>query len=380
MKLGYGGTKTEMERLLADAEKISGVEYDISNLGDVYDAIHVIQGELGLTGVAADEAASTMSGSINAMKANWENLLATLTNGGDLTAAVSNMVDSVVAMLSNALPAIGNIITGLLTSLGTFLAESLPQILQQIIDWTVTSIPMIAESGITLLVALVSAMPSIISQIGAALPELISGITNALINHIPEMIQAGIELISAIVEDLPTIIVNITAVIPQLIGSLSDAILSNLPVIIQAGFDLMIGLAKGIINAIPQLISNALAACGQLLSSIKGFFGIHSPSRVFASIGDNLMLGLAGGIEDGESVVQKAMDGVARMTTRTMNVGVNATAATATDSVGGTSIDVIRAIENMKVYIYGDKLVGYIAPDMDKALGLRVGSATRGYA
>lgn len=122
LKLGYGGTKTEMERLLSDAQKLTGVEYNIDNLGDVYDAIHVIQGDLGLTGVAAQEAASTFSGSFGSMKAAAQNLLGSLALGESITPALQTLATSTYNfVVNNLFPMVGNLLSGL----GPLLAQGL---------------------------------------------------------------------------------------------------------------------------------------------------------------------------------------------------------------------------------------------------------------
>lgn len=129
LKLGYGGSRGEMERLLKDAEKLSGVKYDINNLSDVYEAIHVIQKELKITGNASDEAAHTIEGSMNMMKASFSNFLASLTTGGDVALATSNLVESGTAVINNIIPALGQILIGLLPALGKFIVEGIPQLL-----------------------------------------------------------------------------------------------------------------------------------------------------------------------------------------------------------------------------------------------------------
>ena len=127
LKLGYGGTKSEMERLLADAEKISGVKYDISNLGDVYSAIHVIQGELGLTGVAASEAQSTLTGSFGAMKAAASNLLGGLALGEDIKVPMQQLITSAGNFLfGNFLPMVGNVFATLPSAIGTAISTAGP--------------------------------------------------------------------------------------------------------------------------------------------------------------------------------------------------------------------------------------------------------------
>ena len=112
LKLGYGGTRTEMERLLKDAEKISGVKYDISNLSDVYEAIHVIQKEMNITGTTAKEAADTIEGSVNTMKSAWENWLTAIGSGSekDIQKTTKALTKSISNVGKNALPVIKNVL------------------------------------------------------------------------------------------------------------------------------------------------------------------------------------------------------------------------------------------------------------------------------
>jgi len=136
LKLGYGGTKTEMERLLAGAQKLTGVKYDISNLADVYDAIHVIQGNLGITGVAAEEAKTTLTGSLGAMKASWLNTIASLTSGeGDFSMAMSNLSTAVGYFATNVLSMVGNVVGQLpdfFAGIGAVIVSNAPQLMQSV--------------------------------------------------------------------------------------------------------------------------------------------------------------------------------------------------------------------------------------------------------
>lgn len=349
LKLGYGGTKSEMERLLADAEKISGVKYDISNLGDVYSAIHVVQGELGLTGVAAQEASETFEGSFNAMKANAKNLLADLALGNDVTPSLQNLVKSINDFLiNNMLPMVVNVIKALPAAITTVIQEGLPTLLQaittalpQILEAIRTGIPMITNALITMLPVLIDTVTQIINMLVQYLPVFL-----------PLIIQAGLQLFTALVGALPQIIQTITAALPQIINAVITVIINNLPLIIKAGITLFVALVKnlpaiisGIVKAIPQIISaivnafapgfSKLASVGKNLISglwegikgaggwlwdkvtgfldgiwdgIKDFFGIASPSKEMAWIGEMIDQGLARGILSAEGVVSKATD------------------------------------------------------------------------
>ena len=208
LKLGYGGTKSEMERLLKDAEKISGVEYNIDNLGDVYDAIHVIQGELGLTGVAAQEASETFSGSFNAMKASLKNFFGSLALGEDIKPALQGLLTSVdTFVFNNLIPMIGTVIRGLPQVIGTLVQEGIPMLLERI--------------------------SSFIANIATTLTENANGLTSEkvkawAVETIPKLLQSAGELIgkfaSGLIENLPKIISAIGQIALSIVTGLGSAL------------------------------------------------------------------------------------------------------------------------------------------------------------
>ena len=349
LKLGYGGTKSEMERLLADAEKISGVKYDISNLGDVYSAIHVVQGELGLTGVAAQEASETFEGSFNAMKANAKNLLADLALGNDVTPSLQNLVKSINDFLiNNMLPMVVNVIKALPAAITTVIQEGLPTLLQaittalpQILEAIRTGIPMITnalitmlpvlidtvtqiinmlvqylpvflpliiQAGLQLFTALVGALPQIIQTITAALPQIINAVITVLINNLPLIIKAGITLFVALVQNLPAIISGIVKAIPQILSAIVNAFAPGFSKLASVGKNLISGLWEGIKGAGGWLWDKVTGFLDGIWDGIKDFFGIASPSKEMAWIGEMIDQGLAHGILSAEGVVSKATD------------------------------------------------------------------------
>ena len=192
LKLGYGGTKTEMERLLADAEKLSGQDYSIDNLGDVYEAIHVIQQDLGLTGVAAAEASETFSGSFNAMKASAQNLLGSLAVGENVGPAMTQLATSVSTFFfSNFLPMIGTLVKSLPTAIFTFLQQGLPLLVSNIsslLSSLATSITSLANglSGSTVQQWITTTLPKILAAGG----QLIGQLASAFITNLPQIVAA----------------------------------------------------------------------------------------------------------------------------------------------------------------------------------------------
>ena len=477
LKLGYGGTKTEMERLLADAQAISGIEYNIDSYADVVEAIHVIQESMGIAGATAAEAEGTISGSINALQAALQNMLVGFGDAdANMEMLCQNMVDALQNVIKNITPVIENMVKvlptvtgalldafadllptllqtvtdlfaqllntiltllpqlipavveavmtivqalidnlpllvdaavqlvvalvegigmalpqlipaavqaiitiveglianlplildaalqliiglaeGLLTAIPV-LIEALPSIILAIVDFIIGAIPQIIQAGIELLTALVAALPEIITAIVAAIPQIIEGIITAVLDSIPQLVQAGIDLLVALIQALPEIITTIVAAIPEIIGSIVNALINSIPQIVQAGVQLLVSLIKNlptiiveIVKAVPQIISGLVNALGKgvsqmaqvggnlvrglwqgiqslaswLWNKVSGwissiwdgicdFFGIASPSKEMGWVGEMLVEGLAGAINDNGKDAVKAAEGMSK--------------------------------------------------------------------
>lgn len=339
LKLGYGGTKTEMERLLADAEKISGVKYDISNLNDVFNAIHVIQEELDVTGTTAKEASTTISGSINSAKSAFSNFLS---GAGGIEEVISTFTTA-GTNISNAIVKMApQIITGITTLLNN-LVPLISPLLQAIL-------PALIQGTSTLIMGLVQALPGIIQILMGMLPTIIQELANMLPVILTSLIQGLVMIIQELANQLPTLIPVIIDAILSTIPMLID----NLPLFIEAGFKLLGGLIAGILNALPILLARAgeivvdlveyfkgmpkmMWDCGKdliqglwngiksakdwvldkiagignsIMKKIKGIFGIHSPSTEFAWVGKMNMLGLEKGMEDMKGQVNSTVGGM----------------------------------------------------------------------
>lgn len=264
LKLGYGGTKEEMERLLADAEAISGIHYDISNYADVVDAIHVIQTEMGITGTTALEAEKTISGSIGMLKSSFANLITGLGNAdADIGKLVGNVVSSFSSVVENVAPIIRN------------LTQSLPQAVTGMIQAIQPMIPDLLQLGADLFQSLVdgimSALPGILETAASIITELISGLTSLL----PDLVGFGIDLFGALIEDLPGIIEKILEALPQIITAITDKLSTLIPIIVDAGVQLFIALVKNlpaiiaaIVKSIPTIITSIVDAVKQAWPTI----------------------------------------------------------------------------------------------------------------
>lgn len=182
LKLGYGGTKTEMERLLKDAQAITGVEYDISNLSDVYTAIHVIQKNLGIAGTTALEAEKTISGSAASMKASWQNVLAAVSGGGDLDRAINNLVDSVSKYFENIVPVVERALSGI----GTLIEKVAPMLAQTVAKSLIKAIPSLLEAVYQMIVGLAKG-------IYQGVVDLFSGTTSKALTEQASSIEQSVE-------------------------------------------------------------------------------------------------------------------------------------------------------------------------------------------
>ena len=249
LKLGYGGTKEEMQRLLDDAEKLSGKKFDLSSYADIVEAIHVVQTEMGITGTTALEASSTIQGSIASMKA-WTNFIVGMADPEqDFDALLGGLVDSVVTVGDNLLPRIQMLLPRL--------ADGLTQLVSNLI-------PYIPPTLQTLLPALIDGAASLISGLVDVLPDILT----TAINAVPQLIESAGEIItvlaSGIAKSLPELIPTIVDVVLQIVETLID----NVDLLVDAAIAITVALAEGLINALPRLIEKAPVIVSKLVTAI----------------------------------------------------------------------------------------------------------------
>ena len=289
LKLGYGGTQAEMERLLADAEKISGIKYDISSYADIVDAIHVVQTEMGITGTTAEEAASTIQGSFGMMKSAWQNLVTGMADPDqDLGVLVGNFTDSVVIAGNNLIPRIQELLPRIVeatTSLIGTVSEQLPAILG-------TVLPSLVEGATSLVTGLMNALPAVLTVIADVAPTVINTLVPALIALLPQIVQTGIDVIVSLAQ-------GIADALPQLIPAAAEAIAEiariltdpdNLSAVIDAALEIILALVDGFMDAIPTLIEVIPDIIANLVTAII----VNAPKLIEASIA--LILSLADGL------------------------------------------------------------------------------------
>lgn len=296
LKLGYGGTKEEMERLLEDAEKISGIEYDLSSFSDITAAIHVMQEEMGIAGATAAEASGTISGSISAMKSAWTNLISGIASGNaDVGELFEQFVDSAATAAENLIPAIGNV----LSNIGK----------------------LIEEKG-----------PDMIVQGALLLGKLAVGI----------------------IEGIP----GLVSKIPQIVNDIIDGFREELPQFSKIGEDIVEGIWNGILALAGWIKNKVSNFFNGIVNGVKDTLGIHSPSRVFAGIGENMALGLGEGWSNEYNAIRRSVES-------DMDFG-EGNVEFSSSGIGISSAGIVNGISNGDDSSYGSLTVNLMMPDGTK--------------
>lgn len=324
LKLGYGGTKSEMERLLADAEKFSGVKYDINNLNDVYSAIHVVQNELGITGTTAKEAASTLSGSASAMKAAFSNVLGNLALGEDIRPALNALLESTSTFFfGNFLPMIGNVLAGI------------PEIFMGLVDYA----PNLVEAVQQFIEPIITTVQETdwIGMLGGIVDTILAAITE----NAPSMMQGGIEIVTnlwnGILENWPAIITGLGGIFNNILTT----VLALAPQLMQGGFQLISNLAQGIWNNMPAILSAIMSVIAQILSTLMaGLPGILSQGVQIAS-------SIARGIASAVGQVLSAIGNVISQTLARLGAAVGQMLAKGREWITNVASGITGAIGNI---------------------------------
>ena len=294
LKLGYGGTKTEMERLLKDAEKFSGVKYDINNLSDVYNAIHVVQEELRITGTTADEAKGTISGSVTSMKAAFDNFL----NGSGSPEQLATTITNVFRNISNA---IAELAPDILNGVITLIQEVLPQISQLILDM----LPQLLDAVTNMIDSILEMLTNNTENLSETIGTLVTKIVLFITENLPKIIEAAITILIALAEGIAD---NLDIIIPAIVKCvivIIETLIRNLPKIIDAGIKLIQGLISG--------IGSMLGSLGSKIGEIGSIIGNELSKLPGKALnwGKDMLQGFIDGIKNKISGVVNAVKGVA---------------------------------------------------------------------
>lgn len=377
LKLGYGGTKEEMQRLLADAEKLSGVKYDLSSYADIVEAIHVIQTEMGITGTTAKEASTTIQGSVASMKAAWANLMVGMADDTqDFDLLLSNFIESIGTVADNLLPRIGVVIEGmgkLVAGLAPEIASALPtltnELLPNLVELGVQSIsalvqgmqengdslaagalsivgtlaegiaellPMVADTAASLAVSLADGLTESLPNIIPVAIETISTLVENLTENANTVIDAGIQIILALGEGLIAALPQLIETIPQIVINIANVINDNAPRLIKTALYLIGQLAIGLIKAIPTLIANIPKIIHAIVEAFMAFQWLN--------LGKQLIEGVANGVKKaGESMATAAKNTFSKFKSKLAGVEV----ASELKNIGKHIIDgIVGGIKN----------------------------------
>jgi phage-related protein len=360
LKLGFGGTKEEMQRLLVEAEKISGVKYNISNFSDIIEAIHVIQNEMGITGTTAKEAATTISGSFNMLKSAWSNILTGMASDtenfddlvndlvyslqtfggnilprikiaiGGITKLFNSLVQELPSLINNILPELLNSGIDIVKNLISGIQEGLPSlintaldIMMSLVNGVIEVMPMLLEVGLQALITLGQGIAENLPTLIPTLVNLVISMCDMIIENLPLILDVAIDIILALVEGLVTALPTLISEVPRIINEFSNAIYSALPQILKAGVDILLMLIKGLIDSIPTLIANI----PQIIMAIVNVFTLYN----WTQLGKSLITWIGDGIKGmGGSLVswvkglgQNAVDGIVGIFKQGGSIGSN---------------------------------------------------------
>lgn len=420
LKLGYGGTATEMARLINDsgvlgdtvevtADTVNSVSFD-----KMIEAIHVIQDQMGITGTTAEEAASTIEGSVNMMKSAWSNLVTGIADdNADLDQLIENFTYSVGKAAENILPRIEKIFTGfgdLITRLAPVISEQLPSLVSSVL-------PSLVSAATALVQGVVDAAPGIVAALANMAPE----ITGAILSVIPQLLDAGVQMLIALVQGIASAMPEIAPKLVDCVVQIAEILTQpdTLAALIEASTMFIVALAEGLIDnlpklldAAPEIIKNLASAFIQsigyigeaaieigialvkgiwegikrmgdwLTGMVKGFFdgivdgvkgvlGIHSPSRVFAGIGENMALGLGEGWDNEYGNIKRSIASGMDFGTASVDFGASGVAAIGNSiasgvgalATGGVGSIVINLTTELDGAVLARKMVPYNAAE-----------------
>ena len=334
----YGGTQTEMQRLIKYAARLdSSIDANSMSFANIVKAINVVQTEMGITGTTAKEAGRTIEGSVNAMKSAWTNLVTGFADGSaDIGGLIDNLVTTIVGDgTENNLGVIGNVLPAVETALvgiGTMIEKAVPVLVEML--------PGLLEQ---ILPVLISSATSLVNSVVESLPELVDLIVNTLIDNAPMLIVAAVELILALAGGLIQAAPKLLKAIPDIIKETVEGFKNseNIKKFMDVGKNIIDGIKSGIKNAWNNLVSWFKNLFGNLIDIAKKILGIASPSKVFKKIGGFTAEGFGAGFEDEFSHVKDDMEDALNFDDA--SVGINASirkvgAGAAGGAFGGTSI------------------------------------------
>ena len=295
LKLGYGGTREEMERLIADANRVKEANGEMANLSiesfaDVTEAIHIIQEEMGITGTTAEEAAATIEGSMNAAKAAWDNFLNGTISAEEFSEAVTTAVVNVVDNLEEIVPRLLETIPLAAKGIYKGVSEALDgeAMINGFVDGMNETLPAVADAGLQIIDNLLSGIANNGEGIAAQGVELITSLASKIVENLPQILSAGLQIITSLAKGLIDSLPILIEKVPEIINEFFNALWSFIPQLIAAGLQLIVQLGVGIIKAIPTIIANAGEIAQAILNVIGGISLFKLGKTIVSSLGNGL--------------------------------------------------------------------------------------------
>ena len=330
LKLGYGGTKEEMQRLLDDANALNAAQgnytnYTIDSYADIVDAIHTVQTEMGITGTTQLEASTTIQGSIASMKAAYENFITGLGDeNADMAELITNLLGSTVTVAENLLPVVERI----LENIGVVVQEKGPEMIEKFVSYAIDKLPDIIKLGLQIVIALVKGLAQNLPQLVTGVLNMAATIIKTLVDSIPDVIEVGKDIVRGVWDSI-----------------------------------------KAMGSWIKEKVSGFF---GGIVDNVKGVLGIHSPSRVFAGIGENMALGLGEGWESEYGTIKRGITsgldfGTATIDAKSTMSGKLQNALTNIGNIGGDINIVVQSVLDGK--IIGETAYKYNR-QMQRAMGV----------
>lgn len=321
LKLGYGGTKEEMQRLIDDANALNAAQgnytsYTIDSYADIVDAIHTVQTEMGITGTTALEASTTVEGSVNSMKSAWSNFVTGLgSDNADISALSAQLIESVGTVAENVLPVVETV----LKNIAEAVSNDGPEMIEQFVSYAIEKLPEIIKLGLQMVLALVKGLVQNLPELWTAVLDMTAGIAQTILDALPDIIEVGRDIVRGVWEGI-----------------------------------------KAMASWIGEKVSGFFSG---IVGDVKDALGIHSPSRVFAGIGENMALGLGQGFASEMKSIGAGIQNA--IPTPTVDAVYNAAAGMvngfAAANSGGGSYTINLVLRN------GQQIASWLLPDLRDA-------------
>ena len=321
LKLGYGGTKEEMQRLIADAAELSDtVDAQSMSFDNIVEAIHVVQTEMGITGTTAQEAGTTIQGSVASMKSAWENLLTGLADGNaDIEQLVDNLVTTIVGdgtetnlgVLGNILPAVRTALNGA----SALISKALPEIVGIIPTIINDNLPVVTKAAVGIIQSLVDGISKNQKMLFGTILDVVTYLAETFIEMLPQIVELGLELIvslaDGIAESLPELIPTIVDVVIQIV----DTMIDNVDMLVDAAIAIITALANGLINSLPTLIAKAPEIVGELVDAIVESAPklLNSAIEIIETLASGLVENFPEMVEKGREIVEEIISGISEL-------------------------------------------------------------------